>query len=322
MTRNIMESLVLSGLALLCLHCGEGDGRGGKVIQNHARLEQLTETSQSMFLFRAVGDEGAMGVRTSPDNLGGDLCYAILSLGDLGPGMYGMTWLAPEETFPNGPESGTCTTVQFDLANPVTISNSIVVPETADDMPDNPVISRAELNFNYVDAIFQINDTAPAYTIRTVYASTATAPDVTGAMKMGDKLIRLPGETEFKWANASGLSANRADVENGLYTDATVTGYEYPGQGNPDYVPVTANFHKELPVTWDLITDTTQIWTLGFDLSNAIVWATDPATFTTPQEFVAAFRLKFGPNQTTTMGEEDDGIRARLRIDANQTIEP
>ncbi|MBN2716583.1 MAG: hypothetical protein JXX14_12070 [Deltaproteobacteria bacterium] len=317
-----MKTLLVSSMALLCLCCGEGDDRGGKVVRNRAKLTKLTAASQTPFLFRAIGDTAPMANRTSPANLSGDLCYAILSLGDLGPGMWAMTWLAPEETFPDGPESGTCSAVQFDLANPFTISNSVLVPETEGDMPSHQIIGRVELSFNYVDATFQVSDTAPVYTIRTVYASTATASDVTGIMQRGDKLIRLPGETAFQWANSAGTSTSRQEVETGLFADKTVTGYKFPGQGNPDYVPVTANFYEELPVTYALITDSTKIWTLEFDLSNAILWENDPTTFTSPQAYVAAFRLKFGPNQTTTMGEADDGIRARLRIDDGTVSQP
>jgi hypothetical protein len=78
---------------------------------------------------------------------------------------------------------------------------------------------------------------------------------------------------------------------------------------------MTANFHEELDVTYELITDTSKTWVLDFDLSDAIVWSADPATFTSPMDILEAFRLKFGPNRTTTQGEEDDGIRADLRIE-------
>lgn len=316
MKRTVLSFTLCLGMSLLFFQCGIGeDEMAGKVVVNRARLEKLSTPGNPLPEFRAAANEDAPGQRSTPVNLSGDLCYAILSLGELGPGMFGMTWLAPENTFPNGPHSGTCSTVKFNLSNPVTISSHIVVPETADDMPASQMIIRAELSFNYVDATFQVNGTSPEYTIRTVYASSATAPDVDGTMYRGDKLIRLPGETLFRWASASGTTTVRDAADSGIYTDVTVTDYQFPGQGNPDYVPVTANFHEALPVTWQLITDPTQLWTLEFDLSDAIVWAEDPALFTTPEQYVAAFRLKFGPNQTTTMGEEDDGIRAQLRIE-------
>lgn len=302
-------------LALCCLHCNLENDRSGKVIRNKARLEKAVPQSLPQMIHRVVGSDSPQPFRTTPSNLQGDLCYAILSLGELGPGMFGMTWLAPEETFPNGPEKGICSTVQFDLLNPATITSKVLIPETSADMPASEKIIRAELSFNYVDATFQVNDSSPEYTIRTVYSTTATAADVTGTMQQGDKLIKLPGETIFHWANATGTSANRSDVADGLFVDSTVVDYEHPGDGNPDYIPVTANFFEELPVTHELLTDTAKVWTLAFDLEDAIVWNIDPADITSPQQYVAAFRLKFGPNQSTTYGENDDGIRAQLKIE-------
>ncbi|MBU0935743.1 MAG: hypothetical protein KKC64_08990, partial [Spirochaetes bacterium] len=67
-------------------------------------------------------------------------------------------------------------------------------------------------------------------------------------------------------------------------------------------------------VDWDTLADTGKTWTLSFILENAIVWTVAPDTLTTPQAILDAFRLKFGPNQSTTYGEEDDGIRATLSI--------
>ena len=234
--------------------------------------------------------------RFTPSNLAGDLCFAFLSPGNLGPGMFPMTWLAPDESFPFGPESGTDSTVSFDLASPVDISGKLRVPASEDYMPSVQKIIRAELYFNYVDATFTLNE--QEYTVRTVYATSWTADDVTGTMNQGDKLIKLAGGTEFFWANAAGTSADRSAVSSGLIQDVTVTAYIQPSDGNQDYVPVTANFMEEFPVTYSLITDTTKVWTLEFILDGAIVldWAEDLATLTEPQDILAAFRLKFGPN--------------------------
>jgi len=306
----ILPSLLL--IAILAAGCGVGDpDGGGKVIANTGRLE-LAETPQRA---SAALDKSG-GHRSTPTNLSGDLCYAILSLGELGPGMFSMTWLAPESTFPDGPESGVMSAVHFSLAQPENIGGHIVVPESESEMPSQHKIVRAELNFNYVDAEFQLGEPAQTYVVRTVYCTSFRADDAAEAMQKGDKLIKLPGETRFQWANQNGLSTSRADVADGLMQDATVTGYYSPdGKGNPDYIPVTANFHEELPVTYGQITDTGSVWTLSFDLSDAIVWSQDPATFQGPADIVNAFRLKFGPNRSTTQGEDDDGIRADLTIE-------
>lgn len=323
-----MKLSVIAGILLLTtliLGCPmEEEGRDGVVVRNTARLERAEASGPSASLqaprsvtgtsVRSVSQDGDGKYRTTPDDLSGDLCYAILSLGDLGPGMFGMTWLAPESTFPDGPSSGVMSNVIFTLAAPTDISGYVVAPESADGMPSRQEIIRAELSFNYVDAVFSLGTPPIEYRIRTVYATTAEADDVSGTMRRGDKLIRLPDETVFKWASAAGLHDTRP--ETGAYQDSTVVDAVFPGDGNPDYVPVTANFPVPLPVTYALLTDPAKIWTLTFDLSDAILWGdTDPETLSSPEAIVAAFRLKFGPNQSTTYGEEDDGIQAALTIE-------
>jgi hypothetical protein len=313
-----MRRFLLTGMLVVATFLATGCdwfGDGGTVIQNSARFTKASVPLGSIAPDPSVAEPRVVdpGTQAGATNLVGDLCYAILSLGDLGPGMFAMTWLAPADTFPNGPTSGTSSTVQFSLASPSVVSGQILVPTRPADMPTRQQIIRAELAFNYVDATFDVAGTLDGtFTIRTVYATTATAPDTTGTMYRGDKLIRLPLESAFQWASAAGLATTRPTTP---YQDATVTDAVYAGDGNPDYVPVTANFPTALDVTHDLITDTSRVWTLSFDISSAIVWSTDPDAITAEADLVEAFRLKFGPNQSSTSGETDDGIRASLTIE-------
>lgn len=320
---NTFKTLAINtAIALLFTSCGmmgEGTGGGGRVVSNNARLNLggagfAPKVLSPMVAIQTNQIDGAY--RSTPVNLAGDLCYAFLSLGELGPGMFPMTWLAPAESFPDGPRSGSCSTVQFDLAQPEIILGKLKIPESAGDMPARKEIIRAELNFNYVDASFVVGegDSAQTYVIRTVFTFEYSSPDVDGVMKSGDKLILLPGETMFRWANASGTSASRDSVLEGLIQEATVTEI-VPGDGNQDYVPVTANFPNPVAVEYDALSDTTKVWTLSFLLQNAIVWDRNPELYSTPQEWLAGFRLKFGPNRSTTYGEDDDGIRSQLYID-------
>jgi|GEM_PF-2957664 len=328
---QIMKSAFTCLCLGMLLGCGmlDGDSRnGGRVISNKAKLEQKSSAaakkaeyiSGNLALSKTEVNIESQTIngqyRSSPNNLSGDLCFAFLSLGDLGPGMFPMTWLAPSESFPDGPSSGSCSTIKFDLSDPEIIVGKLKIPESSGDMPARKEIIRAELNFNYVDASIEVGegDSALSYVIRTVYTSAYTAEDVSGTMYLGDKLIRLPSEDKFRWANSEGTSFNRDSVATGIFRDNTVTEVVH-GDGNQDYVPVTANFPTEVTVDYGMLADTSKVWTLSFELANAIVWSADPNTFTSPQDLVKNFRLKFGPNRSTTYGEADDGIRSQLSID-------
>jgi len=201
------------------------------------------------------------------------------------------------------------------LLNP--FAGKIKIPSSEGEMPSAKQIIRSELMYNYVDTTFKLTGTSGVdgeYTVRTVYSTTATADDVTGTMEKGDKLIKSSAESRFKWCNSGACSETRSAVSTGIYQDSTVTGYVHPSDGNPDYVNVTANFPTAVDVTYSQLTDSAKVWTLDFSVTNGIVWASLPNTFSSVQSILNSFRLKFGPNQSTTQGEEDDGIRASLSI--------
>lgn len=301
----------LALIPAIAIGCGLFGGDGsGIVVDNVARFEKAGSALASS---RDTTLDGDGSYRTTPSDLSGDLCYAILSLGDLGPGMFSMLWLAPDETFPEGPTSGVISNVRFSLAAPADIGGFVVIPADEAGMPDRSEIIRVELSFNYVDARFTLEDGGDEYVIRTVYATEFEASDATGVMERGDKLIKTPDSGEFRWADSDGLYVARPANP---YRDATVVDAVYPGDGNPDYVPVTANFPVPLAVTYTTLGSAGKTWTLAFDLSDAVLWGdADPRTFAAPERLVEAFRLKFGPNQSTTAGETDDGIQASLSID-------
>lgn len=318
MTKRITWVTALSAAALIS-GCGSSD----RVVPNNARLLSSSlapalAPSSGRALRAAVAatacDDAA--TRCTPQNVTGDLCYAFLGLGQLGGDYFPMTWLAPESSFPDGPRSGTCSSVQFDLLASTSVTGRIKIPGAAGDMPASQAIIRAELMFNYVDVEVALPDPlAGTWTVRTVYATSATAPDVDGAMQKGDKLLRTAGEAAFRWCNASACSGRRDEVAAGIVQDRTVTDAVHPGQGNPDYVNVTANLYPEVPVSYGLLEDGSKTWTLDFSVTDAVVWAAPPATFTGEPSMLAAFRLKFGPNRSTTMGEADDGISGALTIE-------
>lgn len=312
-------------LGLFLARCGEGrDGGIGQFIENAAVM-----TSSTLNTFSSSSSEPGVQVtatcasantRCTPENLSGDICYAIYGMGELGEGFFSGLWLWPEDmTDPEEElQSGACSATTFDLSASTTFNGSVNIPESESEMPSNKQIIRMELSFNYLDAKISINNGAldNTFVVRTVYVD-----DPDAAWEQGDKLYRLSSETEadFKWCNSTTCSTTRSDVATGIIQDATVTEYEHNGDGNESYIPVTANFGENgvdaYDVTFAQLADTTLTWTLDFDVSDAILWSEAPSTFTNVREMLTAFRLKFGPNQSTTQGEEDDGIHASLTIE-------
>lgn len=322
--RKINLSAATVGLLVIGLSgCGDEGSRSdfaSQMIDNNAILQSSSLTSLSLMSSTCDNDE----TRCTPTNLEGDVCYAIYMMGELGGESFSGYWLWPESVSDpeEGLESGTCSATTFNLGTSTSFNASVQIPESSGEMPTVKDIIRVELAFNYVDATVTINNGTlnDTYTIRTVYASTADESDADDTMVQGDKLVKASGASEFSWCNSSGCNTSRSAVSTGIIQDATVTEYEFPsGGGNTDYIPVTANFGENganaVTVTYDQMANTDLTWTLDFDLSSAIVWSESPSNFTNVQDMVDAFRLKFGPNQSTTNGETDDGIQATISIE-------
>lgn len=187
-------------------------------------------------------------------------------------------------------------------------------------MPSPPTVSRVELNFDYLDTTFSLTGTSGGaadgeYTIRTVFVTDTTADDVTGTLTRADKLVKAPGQTEFKWCNTSTCSTDRSTVVTGLLTDSRLIDYEWPGQGNQNYAPYSVTLKDALTVSYAQISSTTNVWTLDFDMASAIEFAAAPSTFASVNDVVSNFKLLYAPNSNSGDGS-DEGIKATLTIAA------
>ena len=307
---RLFQNLFTTFFALVLLSaCGDEERSfNSQTIDNNAVLTSSTLSS----LFSVAAACGNSETRCTPENVQGDLCYAIYGMGTLGGDYFGGKWLWPDSVtdLDEDLETGTCSATTFNLSSSTTFDNGVQIPASAGDMPSNNQILRVELNFNYVDVTVTINNGTlnDTYVIRTVYASNFDASDVDSTMQQGDKLYKASGDSKFSWCNSSSCNNDRATVASGLIQDSTVTDYVHPGDGNTSYIPVTANFGENsanaVTVSYDELANTGLTWTLDFDVTNAIVWSAAPSTFSNVRDMLSAFRLKFGPNQSHNSGRD------------------
>jgi len=235
-------------------------------------------------------------------------------LGALGSSAYGMTVLAANEDIINEPHKGSGGEIEFNLKESTLHSGKASIP-SKDGMPDNPIIERVELNFDYLDATITLTGTGGidgTYIIRTVFGETAENGDVTGEMERGDKLVRAESETAFKWCNETTCSASRGDVTSGILQDSRLSTYEHPGEGNPFYAPYAVELKESVKVTHAEISDESKVWETDFDLDSAVGFAKVPSTFTSVSAMLSAFKLKYAPGKGSNSDEK--GIMATFDI--------
>ncbi|TPV93372.1 MAG: hypothetical protein B7733_20910 [Myxococcales bacterium FL481] len=293
-------------------------GADGGVFEHHARL-----TSSSLLTARglvgsraaAAGVCGAESTQCAPSNMSGRIYAGGAMLGELGPGAFNLTMLAASEEIINDPSHGMGGTTEFNLQTSELFTGMIAAP-AEDDMPDPAVITRVELMFDYLDVAFSLTDTAVdgQYEIRTVFATEAHSGDVDGTMYLGDRLVRSADEPTWTWCNADLCSAQRADVEPGIIVDANLVGYEFPGQGNPDYVPFAVELQDEVLTTYEQITAGTFVWDIDFAVDGAVRFASEPITWETTRDIVRDFALSYAPTKSQGGEPSEHQARASLEI--------
>lgn len=287
---------------------------GGTIVGNSSKIKG----SKLSLVAAAPCSESATSC--TPSNLSGRIFAAGALIGQNSDGEknYNMTFLASSEEVINDPSdpSHPPGEMTFDLLSPVVFSGLISIP-SEEDMPLPPVVSRIESYFDYVDTAFVLSGTSTlddSYVIRTVMRKTAIESDVTGTMKLGDKLIRKSSEEKFRWCDASSCDHSKRPEkplqdENILAIDSKNDSQP----GNPDYALYSIDFTKNLTVTYEQISDPTHLWSLDFDVSNAISFKAVPSTLSNEVALVTNFSLAFGCN-TRDCETNDNCIKATLSI--------
>jgi hypothetical protein len=284
-------------------------GEGGLLVDNSSRLLSSMLASTSL-----AGGCGASSTSCTPTNLQGRIYSGSIMLGSSGSDSFAMTVLAADEETIQEPHKGSGGEIEFNLKESTLYSGKAAIPEK-DGMPDNPIIEKIELNFDYLDATVVLTGTSGidgTYIVRTVFGETAENGDVSGEMSRGDLLVRAEAETAFKWCNATTCSATRGDVKSGLIQDGRLSTYESPGQGNPFYAPYAIELKESVTVTHAEISDESKVWQTDFDLENAIGFSKAPSTFTSVAAMVSAFSLKYAPSRGGAPNET--GITATFDI--------
>lgn len=304
-------------IALLCLtfltRCAEDEG--GVVLPNASKIVSATLGTRT----RTDCNGTATPTFCTPDNMEGRVFAMGALLGPLGETAYNMTFFADSEgvitdpSDPSHPEG----TLLFNLSTPVQVSGMISIPE-ADSMPADPVITRLETLFDYVDVTFTVTNSGASgtHTVRFVFRSTAEADDVDDTMQIGDKLL-LVG-SKFNWCTAAGC-AHTTRPGSPLQQAGIIAVRQnsidknYPGNQNYAFYSMDIPEADQATVTYAQISDTTRVWEVDFDVSEALNISGDLGAVANVQDLVAAVSLGLS---STCEGctSSDNRIGAKVEI--------
>lgn len=316
---SILFSTAFSLAALGLSGCGEG--HGGSTISNASRLIS-SDYSSSVLSTQTVAACVPIESLCTPSGVSGQIYAASAMIGEaanggLGQGAYAMTFLADSADVINRPDLGKEGSLTFDLTSPTVFSGLISIPDE-DSFPASPYMPRVELMFDYMDTEFSFdshgtpsfNDT---WTVRTVFVNSIT---VGGLELQGGDLLIKKGSGDWQWCTSSaGCTTTRPDspIQWNTVVEALAAAGSY--EGNSNYASYAVSFTEGLTPTYAEISDTTRLWTLDFDVTDAIDWAQAPSTFTGPEDILENFSI---PYSCTYDGcpASSAGIDATLTIGA------
>jgi hypothetical protein len=287
----------------------------GKLYDQNARLRSSSldgaaagQRTQS----RRTSTCTAESMSCAPVNLEGRIHHGGAMLGELGKSAFNLTMLADDEETLLDPSKGKGGKTQFNLLTSELYSGKIWLP-SAEEWPANPIISRVELNFDYVDVTVQLEGTTldGMHTMRFVMVDETTVQDAAGTLYRGDKLYKEPGASVFNWCNATMCAPNRDSVADGLLVDARLASYDGSHvEGNPHYAPYAIGVRNVPTVSFDQASSAKNIWDFDFDLSAAVKFTRAPATFNSASDLVAAIGLAFEPGK-----DSDEEPADRIMVD-------
>lgn len=323
MNKKISIYTALFGTGIVAGACGMFGG-GGEVIKNSSQLTS-TLLVNNAYQTQAVTPCLASATTCTPEGFAGRVYAASAMLGEeanngLGEGAYGMTFLADNADTINRPDQGKFGTLTFDLTSPSVFSGLISIP-SEDQMPSSPYMPRLEIAFDYLDAKFELSghsDTSlnTEWTIRVIMVKDGTIGDL--AVTGGDLLIKQGASGTFQWCSSAGCSTTRPSSPYTLTSAVQALATAATREGNTNYAYYSVDLATPLRPTFSEISDTTRLWTIDFDIENAIQWTAAPSTFTAAKDFLANFKLPYACNYDGC--DQSGGITATLTIGAANSV--
>ena len=184
---------------------------------------------------------------------------------------------------------------------------------------DDAVITRLELNVDYLDVTFTVPAAAgtalagETFVIRQVYVDTATADDVDDTMILGDKLIRRADETRFRWCDSMDCDHHPRPLgDDVLRADRIRLEPDLPG--NPHYATFAIPLEGEasVPFTQEEAEAGGWLFHVAFDHTDgAICEMTDFTEMGDEWSLVRGFHLLGG------VGYDNSSVRVRLSKEAS-----
>ena len=324
MNKKLLTLSSISTVSIVIGACGLFGG-GGSTIKNSAQLQSTLLVNNNL-QFQAVDPCLATATTCTPDGFGGRVYSASVmieeagSSGGQGPGGYAMTFLAATEAIIDKPHEGKTGSLLFDLTSPTVFSGLISIP-SEDDMPKSPSVPKVEIAFDYIASKFTLSGHSNTefnteWTVRTIMVKDDTIDGL--AVQGGDLLIKQGATGTFQWCDSSGCSTTRPTSPHRLASAVGAIAEAGTMQGNPNYAYYSVDLTAALTPTYAEISDVTRLWTLDFDIANAISWTAAPSTFSTVEDFLANFKLPYACAASTC--DTTGGIEATLTIGAANSV--
>ncbi len=289
--------------------CGLVDTHDDATLQSVTRLTRSDTGAATMAAVQtsimpsAVGNCPPGFQCLTPDNLEGRVYSGSLMVGGNGNGIgYAVTTVGATEDVRRRPDLGKDGTLTFNLNSTTDFSGDYTCcGGSAYPADEDAIVRRLEFSSDFLDATFTVPGTAGSsiagktYTIRLVYVVETEVAGIAGdstSVMLGDKLVRVPGDSAFRWCDDSDCSLASRPASPlaavGLAIDS--------GPGNQNYAIFSTNLTDTTSITFTEAEALQGNWifTVLFDLEDALRFdITGWSAVNSVQDLVAAFS-RFG----------------------------
>lgn len=269
---------------------GPGDDPTYEAVTRLTTVDAIPSPQAQAAVALAPGDVACAGssVCVTPENLEGRVYAGGVMVGgtdESGPG-YLITTVGATPEVRLRPDQGKDGEMTFNIRDATDLAGGYTccggTPYPTDEAA---IVNRLEFMFDYLDATFTVpaqagpNVAGNTYTLRFVYVTETTAPDVGdggATVRFGDILVKEEGESSFQWCDQSHCDHDvRPEASPFRWTPLEQP--EQHEQGNPSYAvfPVPVDTQETITFTESEALEGDWLFTVAFDLTNALAFSFD-----------------------------------------------
>ncbi len=195
---------------------------------------------------------------------------------------------------------------EFDLAQGIQTPGSFTCCDGSPFPSDEEAfVTRLEIYFGYIDTTFILGTSGIAEALQGTHTVRLVFADITDTdLRRGDLLYQSGSSGDFVWCTTdSGCThSTRPDTPIQLSSVSTFVNDSFGSPTIPTVAAELTQDHEDIQLTRSQLEDSTNAWTFtaDFQINQAVIFTSDPSTWTSTAHMIAAYDLAAQPGRDTS----------------------